>query len=424
MVTRVGQVTDGGGVEETHHPEAERHASWAELFFDLVVVAGVATLAHVVAGHPDARSLGLFAVLFLAFWLAWTTFMLYGNVAAGSTRVVRMLVGMFGLGVMAASVPGIGHTVLEDGHASHALNAFAIAYVAARIFGSQSWRRGEILLDFPVAQHTAGALPWLVSVFVHDEHWKVALWALGVAIDLLMMLAVSGDEMLERYQERFDEGMRKIESGERRAPRGRAGSGRRVSLTGVTVDPVHLAERLGLFVIIVLGEGVVQIVEAASEADYNRGLFAAGLASFVLLAGMFGLSVLYGHAGVPHLRGGALSVRVGLVLHLLVSGIIACVAVSLAAVVEHGTEPLDDPLRWLLCGSVAAYFATGLAAAVVARGWRPAAIAVWVSTGVGAPLVLGVVAAEVQGTALVTYVALVVVGHVLAERRAEVGSGG
>ena len=104
--------------------------------------------------------------------------------------------------------------------------------------------------------------------------------------------------------------------------------------------------------IIVLGEGVVQVVEAASEAEYGKGLFAAGLASFVLLASMFGLSVLYGHAGVPHLRGGLVSVRIGLVLHLLVTGVLACVAVSLAAVVEHGTEPLStrsggcSAVRW------------------------------------------------------------------------------
>ena len=93
-------------------PEAtriERHASWAELFFDLVAVAGVAALAHVLGSEPDAAALGLYALLFLAFWLSWTTFMLYSNVAAGQTRVVRLLIGMFGLGVMAASVPGVAH---------------------------------------------------------------------------------------------------------------------------------------------------------------------------------------------------------------------------------------------------------------------------------------------------------------------------
>jgi len=114
-----------------------------------------------------------------------------------------------------------------------------------------------------------------------------------------------------------------------------------------------------------------------------------------------------------------LPVRLGLVLHLLVTAVIACVAVGLAAVVEDGAEPLPDAQRWLLCGAVAAYFAVGLAASVLARGWRPLALVVWVLTGLGVPLLLGAVADEVDGTALVAYVALVVLGHLWTERAAE-----
>src|SRR5580704_12737553 len=132
--------------DEPEHPGSERHASWAELFFDLVAVAGVAALAQVLGSGLDAAALGLYALLFLAFWLSWTTFMLYSNVAAGQTQVVRLMVGMFGLGVMAASVSGVTHTVLADASNVRPLTVFAIAYIATRIYGSQSWRRGAVLL--------------------------------------------------------------------------------------------------------------------------------------------------------------------------------------------------------------------------------------------------------------------------------------
>ncbi|MEK8110553.1 low temperature requirement protein A [Micromonospora sp. M12] len=75
-----------------------------------------------------------------AFWLIWTTFMLYGNVAAGQTRVVRLLIGMFGLGVMAASVPGVADSVLGDSDNERPLTVFAIAYISTRIFGSTLWQ--------------------------------------------------------------------------------------------------------------------------------------------------------------------------------------------------------------------------------------------------------------------------------------------
>ena len=399
--------TDQSGEPVT---EIERHASWGELFFDLVAVAGVAALAHVLGSEVDAVSLGLYAVLFLAFWLSWTTFMLYGNIAAGQTHVMRLMAGMFGLGVMAASVPGVTLAVLEEGSV-RPLNVFALAYIATRIYGSQSWRRGEVLLDFPVAQHSFGLLPWIVSFWI-DEPWKLVLWALGVGLDLLLIVIVSGDEMLVQAQARFT-----ARAGTRRRTPGMRPDGKAPAIHGVSVDPAHLAERLGLFVIIVLGESVVQVIEAASEAEYGRGLLASGIASFVLLAGMFGLSIVYGYAGLPHLRVGRLPVRAALGLHCLVTGVIATVAVSLATVIEHGSEPLADPGRWLLCGAVAAYFTLGLVASVASRGFHPAPTIAWVITGIAVPLLLGLLAADVGGRALVIYVALVVLVHLWFEGR-------
>ena len=125
--------------------------------------------------------------------------MLYSNVAAGQTRVLRLMIGMFGLGVMATFVPGVAHTVFGGGHDLRPSNVYAIAYVATRIYGSLSWRRGEVLLDFPVVQYSVGLLPWIVSIWV-DEPWKLALWTVGVGIDLLLVLVASGSKILEQVQ--------------------------------------------------------------------------------------------------------------------------------------------------------------------------------------------------------------------------------
>jgi low temperature requirement protein LtrA len=404
---------------ETAAPdESERHASWAELFFDLIAVAGVAALAHVLVGDLTPTAIGLYAVLFLAFWLTWTTYMLYGNVAGGETRIVRLLLGMFGLGVMAASVPGIAHTILDHGHESTHLNAFALAYFLARIVGSKSWGDGKVVLDFPVVQQTGGALPWLVSVWVPDDQWKLALWALGIAIDLVGIVLVSGDHVLASVSQRADAIRKRIQSSSRQSERGRARMAD-FTVAGINLSPEHLAERLGLFVIIVLGEGVIQVVRTAGQLHWHAHLLHAGLVSFLLLSGLFGLSVLYGHAGVPHLRPGSVSLRAALAFHGLVSATIAAVAVALAAVVESADEPLADDQRWLLCGAVAAYFAVGFAASLTARGFAVRRAAIWLVTGIGVPILLGFVADDVSGIALVWYVVLVVGGHVISERRAE-----
>jgi len=471
VATPEGAATDvAEPVEEA--PELERHASWSELFFDLVAVAAVASLAHLLATELDWASLGLYAVLFLAVWLAWTTFMLYGNVAGSRTHVLRLLIGMFGLGVMAASVPGVAHTLLDGGHEERAVAVFAVAYIATRVYGAQSWRPGEVLLAFPVAQHTFGVLPWVVSLWTHPPV-TVVLWALGVALDLWLVLVVSGDDMLERYSSRMDQLTARGERARERATgqggqRGgrrlggpassaapaspaapasaaalaatasertgdvEGGGSRRGGFAGrggrvrevlkpvpVATDPGHLAERLGGFVIIVLGEGVVQVVNAASNTVPESGLFVAGLASFVLLAGMFGLSVLYGFAGVPHLRGDAVVARVGLALHCVVTGVIATVSVGLASVVEHGNEPLATGPRWLLCGAVAAYFLIAQLVVLVVLGRTAALRSLWISTGVVVPLLLGAFGGPLPATVLTAVIAAVVVGQVAMETRLE-----
>ncbi|MEU7062827.1 low temperature requirement protein A [Streptomyces sp. NPDC046161] len=51
--------------------KVERHASWLELFFDLIAVAGVAQLASLLRGAPGHGEVLLYCLLYLAFWTAW-----------------------------------------------------------------------------------------------------------------------------------------------------------------------------------------------------------------------------------------------------------------------------------------------------------------------------------------------------------------
>jgi low temperature requirement protein LtrA len=401
-------VSDLNTADEPAANRIERHASWAELFFDLVAVAGVAALAHVLGPELDVAALGLYALLFLAFWLSWTTFMLYSNVAAGQTRVLRLLIGMFGLGVMAASVPGVAHTVLGEGHSLRPMTVFAIAYIATRIYGSQSWRRGEVLLDFPVVQHSVGLLPWFASVWV-DERWKLVLWAVGVGLDLVTILVLSGNDLRRQIAAYAGAQARHEPDPEARAEK--------PVIRGVSVDQAHLSERLGLFVIIVLGESVVQVVDAAGEASYGAGLLTTAIASFVLLSGMFGLSVVFGYAGLPHLRAGRVSARAALALHCLVTGVVATVAVSLSAVIEHGAEPLPGPARWLLCAAIAAYFALGVLTGIASHSADLQTTVARIITGIVIPLLLGLFGTHIAGRGLVVYLALVVLAHLFYERR-------
>jgi hypothetical protein len=60
---------------------------------------------------------------------------------------------------------------------------------------------------------------------------------------------------------------------------------------------------------------------------------------------MFGLSIVFGYAGLPHLRAGRIPTRAALGLHCLVTGVVATIAVPLSQVVGHGSDPLPEQGR-------------------------------------------------------------------------------
>ncbi|WP_051777597.1 low temperature requirement protein A [Kitasatospora phosalacinea] len=327
--------------------EPERHAGWNELFFDLIAVAGVGQLAHLLHSGPDWSAAGLYGLLFGAFWLSWACFTVYGDVVAERTSSLALFLAMAGMAVMAAAVEGVH----EDARA----NAFALAYVLLRWYAGRLWRQGRSLLvvpDWPVAQYGAGAVPWLVST-VAPEAWRYWLWGAGLLVDALLLLVAREDR--DRVAARW---------AARRERRGGGPGARRPlpELREAGVDAAHLGERLGLFMVIVLGEGVVQVIRAASDQEHwDVRLAWTGLAAMTLLASLSVLSVRRGAAAFPQLVAGGRPRRV-MLCHAVGSAALAALAAGLGRAVEHADGALPDDTRRLLCAALACYFAVALAA--------------------------------------------------------------
>ena len=75
-----------------------------------------------------------------------------------------------------------------------------------------------------------------------------------------------------------------------------------VGLTEVDVDREHLEERLGLFVIIVLGESVAALVLTAAQTPWTRDFIGTSIAGFLLLVLLWLLTFSYGFAAAPGVR--------------------------------------------------------------------------------------------------------------------------
>jgi len=200
-----------------------RHATWLELFFDLVFVAAVARLGEVLVEHPDLAGFERFAFLFVAVAWAWMGFTYYANRFDTDDVPYRATVSAAMLAVAAMGV-AIGEV---DARWSA---RFAVAYVVVRLLLLVLYARARrhvpdarAAIDAYLAGFGLGAALWLVSLAV-PAPGRYVLWALGLLAEFATPLV----------------GWRAV--------------------SAVPIDREHLSERFGLFTIIVLGEAVVAVV--------------------------------------------------------------------------------------------------------------------------------------------------------------------
>jgi low temperature requirement protein LtrA len=356
--------------------DEERHATWLELFFDLVFVICIAEVVHTL---EDDRTLGGFlgtAGLFVPIWWAWVGYTVYADRFDTDDLLHRVLVlaGMLAVIAMALSV----HDALHGGSAR-----FALTYVAVRtvvlLLNARARRHAapaRPLLNLYLAAFTASAALWLVSVLVPEPH-RYLLWAVGTTIEL-------STPWLGRRQ-----------------------------IAQAPIHASHMTERYGLFTLIVLGESVISVAQGAAGVDWEPGTLAVALTGFLVVAclwwiyfeyisGLANRSVLQGlcfnYAHLP-LLAGLVSVALGIEL----------------AVVESAAHELERATAMALGGGTALYL-LALTALHAATGHSISDRVLWLRLGSAVvALAIGVFGPLGAPLGLVGLLAVLLVAHVVAE---------
>ena len=310
--------------------QGERHATWLELFFDLVFVISIAEVVHTLEDyHSPADFLGA-AGLFVAVWWAWVGYTVYADRFDTDDLLHRVLVlaGMLAVIAMALSI----HDALHGGSAR-----FALSFVAVRgivlLLNARARRHAapaRPLLNLYLTAFSVGASLWLVSLLV-PEPARYALWGIALAVELSTPWV----------------GRRQIA----RAP----------------IHASHLVERFGLFTLIVLGESVISVAQAAGEVDWTAATVGAGVGGFLAVTGLWWLYF-------DRLDEGAIrSVLRGLIwnyAHLpLLAGLVSVAVGTELGILQAATGRLERSTSLALGGGTALYLlavlVTGLA---VGRG--------------------------------------------------------
>ncbi|WP_431280177.1 low temperature requirement protein A [Leifsonia poae] len=235
--------------------ESHRVSSPLELLFDLTFVVAIAQvsaqLAHKTEAGQALSGLGPYLMVFFAIWWAWMNFTWFASAYDTDDVPYRLttLVQMAGVLVLAAGVP----SAFDEQN----YTAITIGYLVMRVGLVTQWVRAAV--EHPEGRATA--LRYAIGISVVQVGWVSRLampesWGLWTFI-VLALLDLSVPIWAER--------------------------------TGKTTwHPHHIAERYGLFTIIVLGESV-----SAATIGVQRSLANDGFGGELIVIAVAGLVLLF-----------------------------------------------------------------------------------------------------------------------------------
>ncbi|WP_214409530.1 low temperature requirement protein A [Sphaerisporangium fuscum] len=279
-----------------------KRVSWVELYFDLVFVFAVSQVTHVIVADPGGDAVLSAFGLFMMLWWTWIGFVVLYNRRGDDRRTTHRLV------ILAGTVPCVvaatqAHHVFE-GHAA----GFILALAGARLLLATAYavaaRHGHRKADW----RSAGgyALSVVILGLAGALHGTSVYVLCGLALVQETALLLLGER---REQMRAWRQARTQRAQEGTGRRSREGSGhgsheghgrgsqerpgRRDLLLAQlnaprdqahAVDAAHLAERFGLFMIILLGEIVISVGSGALERPEQDLTYWLGLGGGLLLA--------------------------------------------------------------------------------------------------------------------------------------------
>ncbi|QKW07149.1 low temperature requirement protein A [Streptomyces sp. NA04227] len=286
--------------------EAHRVASPLELFFDLCFVVAVAQagreLVHAIAEHHTADGLVSYAMVFFALWWAWMNFTWFASAYDNDDALYRVvtLVQIAGVLVFAAGVP----EAFTDHDFALAWTGYAImrlALVTQWLRAAASCRGAERRM----------ALRYATGVLLCQAGWAALLLIPEDARPWVFLVMVAAELSVPAWAEHARES---------------------------AWHPHHIAERYGLFTIIVLGESVaaatVAVKSAADEHEALGELLPIAIGGLLLVFAAWWI-----YFSVPihlRLRGNRQAFLWGYG-HYLVFGSAAAIGVGLEVAAEQAT---------------------------------------------------------------------------------------
>jgi low temperature requirement protein LtrA len=299
--------------------DGERHASYLELFFDLVFVVAIAQLAHELILEHSLAGYAVFAGLFLPVFIAWQGFSVYADRFDTDDVVFRVVIlaGMLAILALAVQVPDA---------AGGDSTGFVVAYVVLRSL--------MIVLYLRAYRHVPDARPLIVR-YAGGYSLGVGLWIVSLALDsperyVLWGVALAWEYSLPWLVRRLHE--------------------------FVPVNVSHLPERFALFTIIVLGESLLAVALGLAGREWTAPEAIVAALGFAVAASIWW--TYFASGVVLELDHSTIAVLVFAYVHIPLLAALTAVGAGISlAIEESGADGLDPGARWALAGGAAAFLA-------------------------------------------------------------------
>ena len=315
---------DNNNQNKKNKNEEERHATWLELFYDLVFVVTVSQLSHYLFHDVSLSNFFGFLFLFIPVWWSWigTTFFATRFYSDDLGHRLLLLLQMGGAGAMAVNISGAFNNTFSGFALSYAFMRLILVIEYVRVFRTiKSSESANPLVKRYIIGFSIAAIIWLISAFVPITEIRFALWVIGLIIDFATPISIS--KLTSKFSPHIS----------------------------------HLPERMGLFTLIVLGESIVGIVNGMTEQIWD--VYSVIEASLGLCIS-FSLWWLYfdsiGRLPIQILREkGRISLYlIWLYTHFPLVVAITAVGVGIRRLVSSEQHSiLSNSDLWLICGSVA-----------------------------------------------------------------------
>lgn len=298
------------------NPAQHRKVSWLELFFDLVFVAVISELVHLLSTNPSVETLWNYLFLFIPAWWVWIGATYYND--RFETEGLDSRFFTFLLMIPVAGLAIFAH------HMPHNFSVgYGICYLLARVLIVLMWTRAAVHEErfrpvgtILIAGYSLSIVLFICSVYVQAP-LRFVLWGIAFTCDLITpILTLKKQTLLPSF------------------------------------NLSKLPERLGLFTLIVIGETLVGVIRGvARHHHFSFKIFSEGVMGVAISFALWWIYFDYISKRLP--KSQTKTVFLWSYLHLILVMSIGAVGAALLNVLISKHHLPSDGTRYLLTVSLA-----------------------------------------------------------------------